>query len=90
MDHYRRGRDLGEVPGLIAEELRRLGATADSLVHCASEAEAVRAALVWADDGDLLLLTTHEAREDVIALLERLAAAGWRPGNSLVPAQSAI
>ena len=64
MDHYRRGRDLGEVPGIIAEELRRLGAHADSLVHCASEAEAVRA-LVWADEGDLPLLTTHEARDEV-------------------------
>ena len=86
MDHYRRGRAEGEVPGIIAGELRRLGAGADTLVHCHSEAEAVRAALVWADDGDLLLLTTHEERDEVIALLERLAAAGWRPGNSLVPA----
>jgi UDP-N-acetylmuramyl tripeptide synthase len=89
MDHYRRGRGLGEVPGLIAAELRRLGADEDSLVHCGSESEAVRAALVWADDGDLLLLTIHEARDEVIALLERLAAAGWRPGNSLVEAQPA-
>jgi cyanophycin synthetase len=86
MDHYRRGREPGEVPGIIAGELRRLGADAEALAHCASEGEAVRAALVWADDGDLLLLTIHEERDQVIALLERLAAAGWRPGNSLVAA----
>src|SRR5258706_396308 len=47
---------------------------------------AVRAAVVWADDGDLLLLTTHEERGEVIALLERLKGAGWQPGNSLVEA----
>ena len=68
---------------MIAGELKRLGAHTDTLVHCGSEMEAVRGALVWAEDGDQLVLTTHEGRESVIALLERLADAGWRAGNPL-------
>jgi UDP-N-acetylmuramyl tripeptide synthase len=83
MDHYRRGRALGEVPAMIEGELARLGADPEALVHCGSEMEAVRGALVWAEDGDQLLLTTHEGRDEVIELLERLADAGWRAGNPL-------
>ena len=30
--------------------------------------------------------TTHEGREDVIALLDRLAGVGWRAGNPLADA----
>ncbi|HKQ58274.1 MAG TPA: cyanophycin synthetase, partial [Candidatus Eisenbacteria bacterium] len=83
MDHYRRGRALGEVPAMIEHELARLGAAPDSLVHCDSEMAAVRGALVWADDGDVLLLTTHEGRDEVNALMERLSGSGWRAGNPI-------
>lgn len=89
MEHYRRGREVGAVPEMIERELLRLGARAESLVRCESEMAAVRAALVWADDGDLLLLTTHEERGEVIALLERLKEGGWRAGRSLVEATRA-
>jgi hypothetical protein len=47
--------------------------------------EAVRAALEWAKDEDLLLLTTHADRDEVIALLERLVSDGWTPGRPLEP-----
>jgi hypothetical protein len=83
MEVFHRGRAPGEVPALIETELRRLGAARDAIQQCASELEAVHAALAWADDGDLLLLTTHAQRDEVIALIERLAATGWRPGASL-------
>lgn len=84
MEHYLRGRERGVVPDMIERELRRLGARAESLVSCESEMAAVRAALLWATEGDLLLMTTHEVRDEVIALVERLAGAGWKPGNSLI------
>jgi hypothetical protein len=43
----------------------------------------VRFALEWGRDGDLLVLLAHESREAVLAGLERLAAADWRPGEAL-------
>jgi UDP-N-acetylmuramyl tripeptide synthase len=88
MASFLRGRERGVVTGLIEDELRRRGASADSLVRCDSELEAVRAALVWSREADLLLLTIHAQRDEVIALLDRLAARGWKPGDSLEPAAS--
>lgn len=81
MESYLRGRDRGVVPALIEAELRRVGATPESLETHGSEMEAVRAALAWARSGDVLLLTTHAERDAVIALLERLAQRGWTPGH---------
>jgi UDP-N-acetylmuramyl tripeptide synthase len=86
MEHYLRGREPGVVPAMIEREMLRMGARAESLVLCESEMGAVRAALLWAEEGDLLLLTTHEERDQVIALLERLAGAEWKPGRSLIDA----
>ncbi len=86
MEYYLRGRERGVVPDLIERELLRLGARTESLVRCASEMAAVRAALLWATEGDLLLMTTHEVRDEVIALVERLVGGGWKPGNSLIEA----
>jgi len=81
MESYLRGRDRGVVPALIEAELRRVGAPPDSLETHGSEMAAIRAALTWAQSGDVLLLTTHAERDAVIALLERLAQRGWTPGN---------
>jgi len=83
MEVYLRGRVSGVIPEMIEAELRRLGAPREALMRHDSEMEAVRAALLWAREGDLLLLTTHVQREEVIALIERLAAKGWKPGDSL-------
>ncbi|MCB1032913.1 MAG: Mur ligase [Acidobacteria bacterium] len=80
-----RGRQAGEVPRLLAEELQRLGAPAESLSFAASELEAVREALLWAREGDLLLLVSHVARSEVLALLQTLAAEGWTPERPLPP-----
>ena len=86
MEIFLRGRERGVVSGIIESELRRRGAAADALVRCASELEAARAALIWSGAGDLVLLTTHAQRDEVIGLLERLAASDWKPGDSLEPA----
>ena len=42
--------------------------------------EAVRQALAWAREGDLLLLTVHADRDSVLRYLQRLVAEGWTPG----------
>jgi UDP-N-acetylmuramyl tripeptide synthase len=75
LEGYRRGRERGEVPALLGEELRRLGAAPEQLVTVLDEVEAVEAALAWARPGDLLVLPVHglEARGEVLA---RLAARG--------------
>lgn len=76
---YLRGKQPGEIPALIEAELRALGATDEHFVHCASELAAVEHALNWARSGDLLLLLTHESRDEVLGLLEeRERGAGAR------------
>jgi cyanophycin synthetase len=75
MDAYRRGRPVGEIPGLMADEFRRLGLASGAIDVAESEVAAVEKALQWARAGDLLVLTVHSSREDVLALL---AARGAR------------
>ncbi|MEP6590204.1 MAG: Mur ligase family protein [Gemmatimonadota bacterium] len=77
LEGYRRGRDVGEVPALLAAALGRAGAPAERLTVVPDEVEAVEAALAWAEPGDVLVLPVHglEARE---AVLTRLAARGIR------------
>ena len=78
-----RGRQAGEIPRLLAAELRRLGAPEEAIEVADSELEAVHEALRWARPGDLLLLVSHVSRSQVLSLLGRLAADGWRPGQAL-------
>ena len=82
MAEYTRGRPVGEISGLIADEMLRLGAPPGSVVRAPSELEAVHQALAWSEPGDLLLLTIHGQRSDVLALLDRLREDGWTPGHS--------
>ncbi len=84
MEIYLRGREKGVVPEIILAELRAIGARADQLERFDDELAAVRAALTWAAEGDLLLLTSHAERDGVTALLRALQAANWRPGMALV------
>lgn len=77
---YLRGRAPGAVTGMLLGELRRLGARDDQLELTEAELPAVRAALAWAREGDLLLLTVHSNRDTVLRYLQRLEAEGWRPG----------
>lgn len=83
MAGYRRGRGEYEIPGIMAEELRRLGAPAEAIEVCESEFVAVQRAFAWAEPGDLLLLTVHAERPRVVAWLDGLVASGWRPGEEL-------
>lgn len=78
---YRRGREPGEVPRILAEELDRLGAPADARETVGSELDAARRAFEWAREGDLLLLLTHEDRAGVTAFVEELLRDRWTPGK---------
>lgn len=81
MEKYRRGRAVGEVPGLIRDEFIRLGADPDSISVEPSEYDALLASLCWAQPGDLLLLPLHAERDRGLALLEELQRSGWRAGT---------
>lgn len=87
---YARGRTSGEVAGLMHAQLLADGIAPASIEVRLDEVQAARAPLAWARDGDLLILPVHEldARERLVALLDRMAADGWRPGQP-VPTPSA-
>ncbi len=78
-----RGRQLGEIPAIIEAELRAAGAPADAFRHAPDELRAVRTALEWARPGDLLLLLSHDFRDQVLDLVTRLRDSGWQPGTAL-------
>ncbi len=80
---YRRGRQPGEVPGLLEDELRKSGASADSWARADSETEAARMALSWAQEGDMLVLTVQSEQDEIIAMMSDLERAGWRAGAPL-------
>lgn len=77
---YRRGRESGEVPDLIRDEMLRLGAAAETVSVHRNEVDAARALFHWSQAGDLLLLSTQAQRTAVLELVESLQNAGWRPG----------
>jgi cyanophycin synthetase len=81
MDAYLRGRAPGEVPALMADELRRAGLPDGAISSPGTEIPAVREALGWARPGDLLVLTLHQERRGVEELLEMLRSRGWRAGE---------
>ena len=82
---YERGREAGEIAAIMRAQLLADGVPADAIRTCLDEVEAARVPLAWARDGDLLVLPIHEmeAREQVTALLDQMAAAGWRAGDAL-------
>ncbi len=88
MDAYLRGRAPGEVPALMADELRRAGLAEDAISTPGGEEVAVREALGWARPGDLLILTLHQDRRRALALLETLRDRGWQAGEPLDAALS--
>jgi cyanophycin synthetase len=53
---YHRGREPGEVYGIIRDELIRNGASAEQIEHRDEETESLAAALDWAEPGDLVIM----------------------------------
>lgn len=82
LTRYLRGREPGEVSGLIRDELRAASPGLDVVV-AGDEIDAVRSALEWCADGDLLVLPVHARRDEVVGWLAALEGAGWRPGAPL-------
>jgi cyanophycin synthetase len=78
IDAYLRGRAPGEVPGIIADELRRAGLPEEAVATSPGELSAVREALEWARPGDLLVLALHQERRQVEELLRNR---GWKAGR---------
>ena len=78
-----RGREPGDVPRVLADELRRIGVSADRIEVAPSELVAVQRAFAWAQDGDLLVCPIHAEKIEVLGWLARLSSAGWRVGVSL-------
>ena len=85
MDAYLRGRAPGEVPALMADELRRAELPDRAISTPGTEMPAVREALAWARPGDLLVLMLHQDRRQVQELLDRLRERGWKAGEPLPP-----
>jgi UDP-N-acetylmuramyl tripeptide synthase len=83
LGEHLRGREAGEIPAILADELRRQGAPEEAVSIAASEMEAVHQALDWAKAGDLLLLIAHERRGAVLDLVSTLEESGWQPGEPL-------
>jgi UDP-N-acetylmuramyl tripeptide synthase len=83
LDGYLRGRNPGDVPAILRDELLRLGVPGHKLSTILSEAAAAKAALTWARPGDVVVLPVHalSAREKVAAMLDGLVEAGWMPGT---------
>ena len=82
---YMRGRSAGAIAAILHDELLRRGLAESALVVCLEETRAARDALAWAQPGDLLVLPIHDpaARDDVVALLDRLQATQWVAGTAL-------
>jgi UDP-N-acetylmuramyl tripeptide synthase len=80
LGEYLRGREPGDVPRLIVDELRRAGVPESRYEVHGSELAAVRRALAWAEPGDLLVLLVHQDRQEVMRLLE---GAGQHPAQRL-------
>ncbi|GMQ76618.1 MAG: Mur ligase family protein [Gammaproteobacteria bacterium] len=69
MGRYARGRDKGEVPGLLRQRFLQLGAGAEILGYQEQEMQAVREAVEWSRSGDVLILLIHEDVEGVTEYL---------------------
>ncbi len=82
---FLRGREPGEIPHILRSELETCGMAADRLRVVLPEEEAVLTLLLWARDGDVLVLPVHggKAREAVGTRLDRLEAGGWKAGDPM-------
>jgi UDP-N-acetylmuramyl tripeptide synthase len=78
-----RGRAIGDIPAVLADELSRMGVPAASIEVAPGELEAVRRAFAWAQDGDLLVCPVHIEKKVVLDWMARMGESGWRAGSPL-------
>jgi UDP-N-acetylmuramyl tripeptide synthase len=70
LEKYRRGREEGEVFGIIRDELIKCGARDDQIRYFATESESFDAALEWAEDGDLVVILDLGRSSDIQSRLK--------------------
>jgi UDP-N-acetylmuramyl tripeptide synthase len=90
MEAYLRGRAPGEITRLMTASLMEAGYPREAITAAPTELDAVRAALAWAEPGDLLVLGIHQDRRAVMAFLDSLRGAGWVAGRPLPAHASAV
>lgn len=73
MDGHARGRDSGEVAAIMRDAFLNMGYAARSISTAKTELDATRAALRWARPGDLIVLLSHEKRDETRELLSARA-----------------
>jgi UDP-N-acetylmuramyl tripeptide synthase len=83
MDEFLRGRAVGEVPALLADEFSRIGLPAEAVTRAGPDIAGVRQSLEWARPGDLLVLAVHQDRRAVLDLLNGLTRGKWEAGQPL-------
>ncbi len=85
MEGYMRGRAASEVAHVLRDELMDRGIEPSALPVCQNEIDAVRHALSWAREGDLLVLPVHGLTAKGVAgqLFDQLDADQWKPGQLL-------
>ena len=71
--HYHRGREHGEVYGIIHEKFLQLGAKSGQIQHFEQETDALAESLSWAESGDLVIMLALDQRDEVQAMLQAQA-----------------
>ncbi len=74
LEKYHRGREAGEVYGVIRDELLQCGALPGQVGHRREEIESLQAAMEWAQPGDLVVMLALERSADLYALLQERSA----------------
>lgn len=70
-----RGRELGEVPKLIAEYAIKHGLQENQVIHADDTIQGTKKAINWAKEGDLLLILGLTNRQKIIEMLSSLQTA---------------
>ena len=83
MPKFLRGREPGSISAVLHDALEEYGVPAVRRVRAPDDISAVRLALRWAERGDVLLLTVHDQRDAVLALVDTLVRHDWQAGNPL-------
>jgi len=87
LEKYRRGREEGEVFGIIRDELLKCGARDEQIQYFMEESESFDAALAWAEEGDLVVILDLGRNSDIQSKLKELESVpdssdvGVRPGG---------
>jgi cyanophycin synthetase len=83
MPKFLRGRAPGAIADILIAALQTRGVANAHLTTASDDITAVRTALQWSRQGDLLLLAIHDQRDEILSLLNHLASSNWHPTTPL-------